>query len=44
MTNILLGASVTLNIILIGCWKIMFNSIKKEVEGLKKEIEVSYKK
>lgn len=43
MLEILLGASVTLNIILISCWKIMFDSIKKEVEEFKKEIEEKYK-
>ena len=43
MLGILLGASVTLNVILISCWKIMFDSLKKEVEEFKKEIEEKYR-
>lgn len=36
---VLLGASLTINLLFIVCWKIMMDSIKKEVAQFKIQIE-----
>lgn len=43
MLGILLGASVTLNLILIFCWKIMFSAMRKELIEFKNDLENKYK-